>query len=394
MKKIIYFSLPLHGHLNPTIVLFKELMRRGHEVLFYSTEEYREKIEAAGIPFRAYNNNSRDEEEISRHIGRFANKLVEITASELPYNLPIIEKEAPDLVIHDCYAIWGKLVAKKLNVPAISIFTTLMFSKKMAIAYPRAYVPMLADVILSGKYSIDAILRYQLLALKYRVIPDGIDTFLFSKEKLNLVLTSSYFQPLSETFDKTFTFTGPMIAPRNDNANFLTKLPTDKKLIYISLGTLFNDNLTLFRLFIDSLAHTPHQIILSLGQNIRLSDLPKIPSNFIIKPYVPQLAVLQKADLFITHAGMNSINESLYYGVPMILIPQMFEQKLNALRVQQLGAGIHMDNHVVTKEKLLHAVDSILKNKKFYTHAQKLQKTLHDAGGFKKAADIIETYKK
>src|SRR2546423_1983193 len=101
------------------------------------------------------------------------------------------------------------------------------------------------------------------------------------------------------------------------------------------MGSIFNDNISFYRDCISLFKKTDYQIIISLGHRLSVKDLPEVPKNVIVKNHMPQLEILQKADLFITHAGMNSINESLYYGVPMILIPQMYEQAFNSFRVQE-----------------------------------------------------------
>jgi MGT family glycosyltransferase len=143
---------------------------------------------------------------------------------------------------------------------------------------------------------------------------------------------------------------------------------------------------------IDIFAKTDYQIIISIGHRFSEKDLPSIPSNIIVKNHIPQLEVLQKADLFISHAGMNSINESLYNGVPMILIPQMYEQDFNAFRVQQLGAGVYIKPREVTEEALISNVDKVINTKSYYLNAKKIGKTLKDAGGYQKAADEISNY--
>src|SRR6266581_2954795 len=136
--KIVYFSLPAHGHINPTIVLMQELIRRGHEVIYYSSDEYREKVTVAGITFKQYHSKPKYGPGYGRHIGIFGWQIVELAKSELNHILPVLQKEKPDLVIHDSIAMWGKFAAHKLAVPAVSIFTTMMFPLKMTIRYPKA----------------------------------------------------------------------------------------------------------------------------------------------------------------------------------------------------------------------------------------------------------------
>jgi len=110
-----------------------------------------------------------------------------------------------------------------------------------------------------------------------------------NKENLNIVFTSKYFQPESETFDKRFVFVDPSIYPRNHTADFLKELTSRKKVLYISIGTVNNDNLAFYHLCIETFKNTPYQVILSLGHRFTVDHLPEVPNNFIIRNYIPQL---------------------------------------------------------------------------------------------------------
>src|SRR6185437_4692246 len=230
------------------------------------------------------------------------------------------------------------------------------------------------------------------LCKKYGIPADRSSSFLLSKENLNLVFTSMYFQPCSNSFNKTYKFVGPSIYPREDKAEFLKKLDKNKKLIYISMGTIFNDNVKFFRQCVTLFEKTEYQVVITLGHRLTEKDLPPIPSNIIVQKYVPQLEVLKRADLFINHAGMNGVSESLWYGVPMILIPQMYEQVFNAFRVQELGAGIYLKQSQATPVKILECVNKIISTESYYTNAKRIKKTFETAGGYKTAADEIINY--
>ena len=213
-----------------------------------------------------------------------------------------------------------------------------------------------------------------------------------SREKLNIVFTTTFFQPYAQDFNSSFHFVGPSIYPRTETYEYLKTLSPKKKLIYISYGTVVNDDLSFFKMCIDAFKNSPYQVIISLGNRHDASVFSDIPKNIIIKKYVNQLAVLEKADVFITHGGMNGISESLYYGVPMVMIPDTFEQRYNVLRVKQSGAGIYLKKVKVTKERLLHAVERVLTEKHFSLSAKKMQENLKKGGGYQEAADLIEKY--
>jgi MGT family glycosyltransferase len=117
--------------------------------------------------------------------------------------------------------------------------------------------------------------------------------------------------------------------------------------------------------------------------------LGEIPANFLLAPYVPQLEVLQRASVFVTHGGMNSTMESLYYGVPMVLVPQQIEQEKTAQRSAELGLGIALDPYNLTAEALRTAVEQVQQAPSFRANVQAMQQTVRAAGGFQSAVDAI-----
>jgi MGT family glycosyltransferase len=128
---------------------------------------------------------------------------------------------------------------------------------------------------------------------------------------------------------------------------------------------------------------------MSVGEKTEIASLGNIPINFTVKNVVDQISILQTADVFITHCGMNSTNESLYFGVPMVLFPQHSEQGLVADRVAQLGAGLKLKGK--KPKYLAAAVSEVLTNRTYQENAQKLSETFQNAGGVVEAANVILT---
>ena len=121
-----------------------------------------------------------------------------------------------------------------------------------------------------------------------------------------------------------------------------------------------------------------------------------IPDNFTVRPTVPQLQVLEQADVFITHAGINSVHEGLYFGVPLILIPQQAEQLINAVVVEKQGAGIvlrqRMAERGVTAADLQTALQTIRAQSSYREAAARIQKSLRATGGYTYAADEVQAF--
>jgi MGT family glycosyltransferase len=387
MKKILYFSLPGHGHTNPTLVLSKELQKRGNTVLYYSTETFKKRIDDAGLTYRSYSPHEYDSNNIG-NVAIFAKKLIERTEFEVEYLLPVLQKEKPDLIVHDSFAVWGKMLSQLLGIPAVSVFTTMALNFPIAFSHPAIGFPMIGQLFSNGKNTMRTYLRYKKLASSYDLPTDSFSQFIFSKERLNIVLTSSFFHPLTQTLGNNFEFVGPLLP--TETGELYKEFDPQKKLVYLSMGTMFNKNLALFHQFVNAFSGTDYQVLVSLGGG--LDSIGDVPKNVIVKKFVPQLRVLQHTDVFISHGGMNSVSESLSAGVPLLLLPQMFEQQVNASRVAALGAGIYYKKKKITKDDLLRSVEALLHEKKYKDNALKIKATFQEAGGVKRAADLIEMY--
>ena len=156
------------------------------------------------------------------------------------------------------------------------------------------------------------------------------------------------------------------------------------------LGTVFNDNTPFYRLCLEAFGNSAYQVVLSIGQRMDVAALRPIPDNIIVHAHAPQLALLERADLFITHAGMNSINEGLYYDVPLLLVPQQLEQALLAQRVVDLGAGRKIRNDRISAESLRQMTAQMLQDTKLKGNVQRVGASLGASGGALAAANAIE----
>ena len=211
---------------------------------------------------------------------------------------------------------------------------------------------------------------------------------LANHEDLNIVFTSRYFQPHADDFDESFVFVGPSIAERDERLDFSLDFGNGP-LVYISLGTILNINVPFYQCCFEAFGGTEKRIVLSTGADMDLDSLGTVPENFVVRSYVPQLEILKRADLFITHGGMNSVSEGLWYGVPLVVIPQGSDQYLVARRVETLKAGVALDKRRLTPEALRQAVNSIALDKGLRANIETIQASFREAGGFERAADKV-----
>jgi UDP:flavonoid glycosyltransferase YjiC (YdhE family) len=263
------------------------------------------------------------------------------------------------------------------------------------------------------------------LCRTYNVPPfTAQDTFL-GAEPLTIVFIPKEFQPGGETFDERFVFVGPSLQDdRQDSHNFpLLQYPTTdrkdeenltppqvdpdmrhanktmptlssgfapgKTTLYISLGTVFNNQSEFYNMCFAAFKDEPWLVVLSRGKNVDPATLDATPANFLVSPHVPQLEVLQHTSVFVTHGGMNSTMESLYYGIPMVVVPQMPEQQMTARHIQERGLGIALDKNTVTAEQLRTTVTQVMTDPAYRIRAQAMEHYTRAAGGYKRAADAI-----
>jgi MGT family glycosyltransferase len=237
-------------------------------------------------------------------------------------------------------------------------------------------------------------LRRQLVKTYGSTIFPG-SSILPCKGDLNIVYTSREFQPDTPYIDDSFHFVGPSIlATTRRETDFPWDLLDFKRTkIYLSLGTLYNQNIEFYRSIFTAFADHPAQFILSVGRLTGNDDLGRVPDNFILRSLVPQLELLQQVDLFITHGGMNSVNEGLNYGVPLVVVPQQIEQALNGRQVARQGAGIVLADTPPYGQLdagiLRRTLDKVLANPTYRHNAERLSRSFHEAGGYQQAATTI-----
>ena len=387
MARIVFFCIPAHGHTNPTLGVVKELAARGHEVLYYSYRSFREKIEAAGakfIPCDEYDAELHLTREEATRLGSdlklSTRVLVDTTLALDDMVCREMERLKPDCIVADSMAVWGKAVAKKLGIPLVSSTTTFAFNQHSAKVMKQSFRELLSMLLAMPKIQKD-IKRLQAKGYPIRNVLD-----LISNENATdtIVYTSPEFQPFSETFSDRYAFVGPILRSAEQVIE-----KRREKLVYLSMGTVNNDMLPLYRNCIQALKKSEYQVILSVGSQVDLSAFGTLPEHVEVYPSVDQIAVLQKADVFLTHCGMNSVSEALYFGVPLALLPRTKEQEGVAERVRQLGAGMLLQD--TAPQAIRQAVDKLLTDPTYGKNAEAIAESFRACGGPKAAADKIES---
>ena len=385
MSKIVFFSIPAYGHTNPTLGVVKELVSRGHEVWYYSYNMMREKIESTGATFISCDDYDTEQGLSVKDATRVGKDLAFSTKILVDTTLSIDDKVCkemtelnPDCIVADSMALWGKAVARKFGIPFVSSTTTFAFNQHSAKIIKQGIGDLLKMLFAMPKTS------KQVKRLKDKGYPVNniLDIIGNDDNTHTIVYTSPLFQPCAETFSEKYAFVGPSIRPASEEID-----KNRDKLIYISMGTVNNDMMAFYKSCISALGNTDYQVIMSVGNLVSVEDFGKLPENISIYSYVDQIAILEKADVFVSHCGMNSVNESLYFEVPLVMLPQTSEQKGVAERVLQLNAGIKINKS--DGDSVLSAINKILSDDTYKENAKKIAESFQNSSGAKGAADKI-----
>jgi len=391
MSKIAFFCIPAHGHTNPTLEVVKELIYQGHEVRYYSYECMREKIESTGAEYFSCDDydfeqklTPADGKRIAEDMSFAIEILVSSTLAMDAALLEQIKQWKPDCIVADSMALWGKLIAKKLNIPFVSSTTTFAFNKYSAKVMQGSLKDLFKVLIQMGKAK-KHIKRLQENGYDIKNVLEIIQN---DNDTDTIVYTSPEFQPYSDTFSDRYVFVGPSIRPTNEVFE-----KTREKMVYISMGTVNNDMTVFYKNCIDALKDSDYQVVLSVGSQVDIKQLEDYviksegKAQFHVFPYVNQIAVLKKADAFITHCGMNSVSEALYFKVPLVMYPQTNEQKGVAFRVNELEAGLYLSGDSISEIQII--LKELLQQAKYKERATVISNSFSKCGGSQRAVEKI-----
>lgn len=391
MARVLFINAGSEGHVNPTIGVVQELISRGEEVVYFTIEAFREHVEKTGATVRTIDGEKFIKAFISggrTYLMERINGLLRTADIMIPSVLKQIEGEHFDYIIHDSMFGCGRLLAQILKLPAINSCTSFAQTKesfdKMLDYLSKNIAPEALKTINDQYHNLTAKIKDN-----YHVeICSPYEVFC-NPAPLTIVYTTREFQPFEETLDQTYKFVGPSLSERSTHENFDLPAINGKSVIYISLGTVFNQAIDFYKLCFQAFGNTEHTVVMSIGEKVQMSNLGEIPNNFIVKNYVPQTEVLKYTRVFITHGGMNSVHEGLYYGVPLIVIPQSADQPVISEQVANIGAGIQLQMQNLTANQLLDALDVVLKHPSFQKAAANIGESFQKSGGYQKAVDEI-----
>lgn len=399
------------GHLNPMLPIGQELKRRGHRVTMIGILDAEAKTLAAGLEFVAYGTEEYSKgstAEALNHLSKLSGlAAIRYTITLLKDWTNVLLRDAPQVIKNagvDALLIdqasLGESIGDFLDIPFITIYSALVLNQDENVPHP----------VSNWKYNPAwwAKLRNRATWSFYQILGKPINKVVAEyRRQWNLPLYSdpndaySLLAQISqqpaelefprENLPKCFHFTGPYhYSGTREPVSFPWEQLTGKPLIYASMGTIQNRLVEVFYQIAAACEGLDAQLVISLGGSATPESLPNLAGNPLVVEYAPQLEILQKATLTITHAGMNTTLECLSNAVPMVAIPIANDQPGVAARIAWAGAGVAITLKRLTVPRLRTAISQVLTQPSYKQNALRLQKAIKRAGGVTRAADIIE----
>jgi MGT family glycosyltransferase len=351
---ILFLSAPAYGHVYPTLTIAEELARRGHRVSYAVTEQFAGDVKRSGIELLLYGpelaaipaavSPKADTAEIVLACMRFYEEgLRRVSDVEQLPDTP------PDLIVFDPMMYGAAAVlGRKWTVPIVLTHPNLAFNDTFDWPALRR-----RELLVGSRAAEAEVIESGLAELFTR---HGIDEGGLNRaQDLALVFVPREFQPEAGSFAENYVFVGPCVDGEVFSGSWQPPAG-DRPVLFISLGTVHNQRVDFLRLFSEAFAGLDWHVVVTLGDPAHNGDLGELPPNFEVHPWVPQLAVLEHATVFLSNGGLGGVMSALRQGTPMLLAPEVAEQDMDARRVVELGLGQVVQLDQITAEGLRQAV--------------------------------------
>ena len=412
MAKFGVFCFPGSGHLNPMVALAHCLQRRGHEVVIFGIADTEAGVRAAGIEFHRIGAEDyppgtlkKLDEQLARLKGIAA---LRFTLERVRHSTSMILRDGPEAVraanvgalLVDEAEFAGN-VADHLGLPWISIalFPPLLPDDRfppfwLGWAAGQDWLSRLRNriamqVLLWIATPIFTVVNQQRSAW-------GLKPFKRPEDQLSPLVQIAQL-PEALEFDirgerpAGLHYTGPFLrAEHRPAVDFPWDRLDGRRLIYASLGTLQNGSEAIFKTIGEACAGLDAQLVLSMGGGLDPARLGTLAGDPLVVRFAPQLDLLKRAALVITHGGLNTVLESLSEGVPMVVVPLANDQPGVAARLKARGACVVVSPHWLNAARLRKAVTLVLEDATYREAAQRLQRAIQQLDGPGRGAELIE----
>jgi len=383
VARFLFVVPPLVGHINPTLSVAAALNERGHEVAWSGFGAVLEHLLPAGANLFALDN-----EETNAKLLAAAERgltlrglpglkflwedvLIPLAREMSPGVREAVQAFEPDVMIVDQQALAGALIARASGLPWATFATTSADRQESLAELPK---------VLAWTEERLADLQRELIEAEPVTGPE-------LSPHLVIVFSTEALIGSTERFTEATRFVGPAFSSRPAReTDFPWDELVDTQRVFVSLGTLNAERgERFFGALSEALGDLPLQVILSAPDGFG-----PFPENFIVRPFVPQLAVLDKVDAVVSHGGHNTVAETLARGLPLVVAPIKDDQPVIAKQVTEAGAGLRLSFTRPRPKLIREAVQRVLAEPSFRSGAERIQRSFEEAGGARRAAELLE----
>lgn len=380
---IAMVGIPIVSHVLPSLAIIRELVVRGHRVTCANDPVVADLLTATGAEFvpcasglPVADDNWPDDPIAAMDL------FLDDAVAALPQLSAAYRADPADLYLYDIGAYAGRALAETQSRPVLQLSPSFVGWD----GYEREVAVQLRQ--LPGADAHRA--RFARWLADCGAVTADVDAFSGVPDRA-LALIPRAMQPHADRVDAgKVTFVGPCFDPDGSDAGWVGPAAADKVLL-ISLGSAYTDRPEFYRRCLRAFGDLPGwHIVLQIGKHTDPGELGDIPANVEVHSWVPQRAILDRADAFLTHAGMGGCGEGLLAGVPMIAVPQAAEQFLNADRLVELGVARRIDTDDATPQNLRAALMDLVGDAGVADRSARLRAEARTEGGTMRAADLIE----
>ncbi|MEV5769172.1 macrolide family glycosyltransferase [Micromonospora sp. NPDC052213] len=380
---IAMVGIPAVSHVLPSLEVVRELVARGHRVTYANDPAVAGLIAATGaelVPCTSelpVADNDWPDDPIAA-MGLFLDDAVRA----LPQLRAAYDPDPADLYLYDIGAYAARALAESQDRPVLQLSPTFVAWD----GYERDVVAHLRQLPGADAYRA----RFARWLADCGASTTDVDAFSGRPPRV-LALITRAMQPHGDRVDTdAVTFVGPCFDARA-GADGWTRPADAERVLLISLGSAYTRQPEFYRQCLAAYGNLPGwHVVLQIGRYTDPRELGDIPPNVEVHSWVPQRAILEQADAFVTHAGMGGCGEGLLAGVPMIAVPQAVDQFMNADRLVELGVARRIDTPEATAETLRAALNDLVTDAQVARRSALLRVGAQAEGGTPRAADLIE----
>ncbi|MDH2427933.1 macrolide family glycosyltransferase [Sphaerisporangium sp. TRM90804] len=376
-------GIPAVSHVLPGLEVIRELVARGHRVTYANDPAVADLITPTGAEFVACESGLpvADHDWPDDPIAAM-DLFLDDAIRALPQMRAVYDDDPADLYMYDIGAYAVRALAEAQGRPAVQLSPTFVAWE----GYEQEVAAHLWRLPGAGAFRA----KYAAWLAGCGATTTDVDAF-NGRPPRALALIPKAMQPHADRVDpEVVTFVGPCFGRRADQGGW-TRPAGAEKVLLISLGSAYTRQPEFYRRCLAAFGGLPGwHVVLQIGRHTDPGELGVVPANVEVHPWVPQLAILEQADAFVTHAGMGGSSEGLFTGVPMIAVPQAVDQFANADRLVELGVARRLDTADATAALLRETLIELTADPEVARRSALLRAEARAEGGTTRAADLIE----